>query len=281
MKKVKVKIPAKINRTLDVKGVSGGYHEINSLVCSVSVYDFITVKKRKDGLITLTERGKKSECETVNNNAYKAAVAFVNEFKTAGADIALYKNIPVGGGMGGSSADIAGTLIALKKLYNIKSDILPLANSLGSDSGYMLSGGAAIISGRGDKIKPLSPIPGLYLVIIPETKKCTSAESYNAFDKIGKNYACATEKAASAIEKSDKKEFFALLKNDLTEGSMKIIPEIKGNIKELKAAGAITALMTGSGSCTYGVFLNKKDRDKAYKKLRVNFGDRLIKAKTL
>lgn len=281
MKKVKVKIPAKINLTLDVLNASGGYHNINSFVCSINVYDVITVKKRKDGLITLSERGINSECETLNNNAYKAAASFINEFKTTGADVVLNKKIPVGGGLGGSSADIAGTLIAFKNLYNIKDDILPLANSLGSDSGYMIDGGAAIISGRGDKIKRLPRFKSLYLIIIPETEKCTSAESYKMFDEIGKTYEITTEKAVKAIEKSDMKEFFAALKNDLTEGSAAIIPSIKNNVENLKIAGADAALMTGSGSSSYGIFLKRKDRDKAYKKLYTKYGKRLIKAKTL
>lgn len=281
MKKIKVKIPAKINLTLDVSGSNGGYHEINSLVSPVSVYDVITVRKRKDGLITLSEKGLSSECETLNNNAYKAASAFVKEFKTTGADISLYKNIPVGGGLGGSSADIAGTLIALKKLYNINGDILPLADALGSDSGYMVGGGAAVISGRGEKIKRLPKIPTLYLLIVTEKEKCAAGQSYKSFDEIGKTYAPATEKAVKAIKSGNLGEFFGALKNDLFEGSLKIVPTIKDNIASLTAVGADAALMTGSGSCAYGAFINKKARDRAYKKLLPKFGGRLIKAKTL
>lgn len=277
----KVKIPAKINLTLDVLGTANGYHEISSIVCSVNVYDVVKARKRKDGIITLSEKGIPSECEKEKNNAHRAAVAFVKKYNTAGADVIVKKNIPVGGGLGGSSADIAGTLKAMQKLYRIKDDMTPLANSLGSDSGYMLKGGAAIIYGRGEKVKSLPPIPTLYLLFITAKEKCVSSQSYKNYDEIGITYKEATKLAANALKSGDLRGFCKLLKNDLTEGSAKILPQIKEGIKDLMSAGADAALMTGSGSCVYGVFIKKKDRNVAYKKLFGVYGKRLIKARTL
>ena len=281
MKKAKVKIPAKINLNLDVIGTSGGYHEIYSLVCSVSVYDEIVARKREDGRITLTEKGLSSECEEKDNNAYKAAAAFIKEYNTTGADIIIVKNIPVGGGLGGSSADIAGTLIALKKLYGVNEDILPLANSLGSDSGYMTIGGAAVISGRGEKVERLEKIPTLYLILLTEKEKCTSKDSYRAYDELGVKRESTTYKSVKAIKENDLKGFYSLLKNDLEAGSIKLVPQIKDNIKALNDSGAEVSLMTGSGSCVFGIYKDKKTRNTAYKKLYKSFGEKLIKAETI
>jgi hypothetical protein len=156
MKKITVKIPAKINLTLDVVGVRDGFHDIESLCVGVNIYDKITVKKRSDKLVTLKEVGIKAGCEVQNNNAYKSAILFMQTFRTSGVDIIVDKSIPVGAGLGGSSADIAGVLLAMQKLFGVKKDIKPLADSLGSDSGYMLSVRPAIISGRGDKVIDLN-----------------------------------------------------------------------------------------------------------------------------
>ena len=281
MKKVIVKTPAKINLTLDIVGITGGYHDIYSLVCPVRVYDEIKVAKRKDGNITLKEKGLLSGCEKENNNAYKAAVEFIKKYKTFGADVTVKKRIPVGGGLGGSSADIAGTLIALKKLYGVKDDVTPLANALGSDSGYMVKGGAAVISGRGDKVESAGKIPTLFLILLTDEKQCRSADSYKAFDELGRMHDGATLKAVNALKENDLTRFFALLKNDLTDASATILSDIKINIEKIKAAGADSALMTGSGSCVYGVFKDKRARDAAYKALKKEFGNRLIKTETV
>lgn len=281
MNKECVKVPAKINLTLDVLGKNGNYHEISSLVARIDLCDYVTVKARKDGLITLTERGIASGCELANNNAYKAGKAFSLKFKTTGADIALKKNIPVGAGLGGSSADIAGTLIAMKKVYEIPDEITEVADSLGSDSGYMSKEGAAIMRGRGERVEPFYDLPTLYILLITEDGKCSSAECYKKFDEIGKNFQPCTESAVNALKEGDLTGFFAAIKNDLTESACAFIPQIKENIEALKNVGAKAALMTGSGSASYGVFLSAAKRNAAYKKLLPLFGERLIKTKTI
>ena len=72
----KIKIPAKINLTLDVAGQSGGYHTIDSLVCSVNLYDTVCVSKRKDDKVCLKTKGIHPECSEKQNNAYKTAILF-------------------------------------------------------------------------------------------------------------------------------------------------------------------------------------------------------------
>ena len=85
MKKVKIKIPAKLNLSLDILGVKDGYHELNSLVCSVSVYDEIIVSLRSDDLLTLRCEGIDVGCAVADNNAYKAGKLFKNKGHDIGA----------------------------------------------------------------------------------------------------------------------------------------------------------------------------------------------------
>ena len=106
MDTVRVKAYAKINLTLSVTGVKDGYHMLDSIVTSVDLYDAVKVKKRRDGLVSVTMRGCGSEnIPFGSNNAVKAAQAFIEKYSTRGADITVNKNIPVGAGLGGSSAD--------------------------------------------------------------------------------------------------------------------------------------------------------------------------------
>lgn len=280
MKKVKVKVPAKINLTLDILGVKDGYHIIDSLVVSVDVYDTVTVKPRKENLLNVTFDGIPVGIAHKNSNAYYAAEKFRKEFSTGGADITIKRNIPVAAGLGGSSADIAGVLSAMKKLYKVKRDISFIANDLGSDAAYMLKGGYAVIKNRGEQVEPLENIKrDFYILIVLGKSGVSAGDSYKTYDKINKTYAKSTPIAVKLLTENDADNFLTTLKNDLYEGSCAILPEIKQTAERLKEYGA--AVMTGSGSAVYGIYKTKRCRDKAYKALFSEYGDRLIKAKTV
>ena len=281
MGSTKVKVPAKINLTLDVIGYRNGYHDISSLVCPIDLYDTIEVKQNKDRCISVNQNWKNSGSDDADDYVYDAAVKFESEYEVTGVDINVEKMIPVGAGLGGSSADAAGTLIAMKEIFYKGADIFRLAGELGSDTPYMTVGGTAVLSGRGDKVLSLPPVPKMYLIIILDREQCPSRESYEEYDSIGKTYPTATEDAVRALKRGDVQGMLAVLKNDLTEGSCRIVPNIKWNIEALKDVGAEAALMTGSGSSVYGIFLSEKERDRAYKELYKAYGKMLIKAETI
>ncbi len=281
MRKVKIKIPAKINLTLDVLGVKNGYHILKSFVASINVYDTVTVLKRKDRKITLTEKGLKCECKTLENNALRAGKAFMDKFNVGGVDIILNKSIPVGGGMGGSSADIAGVLLCMQKLFGVPFGVKDLADELGSDSGYMLDGGWAVISERGERVEKINYGVKFYLIAITEKAFISARECFKTFDERAEYFAECTEVAAELLKEGKVKEFLSVLKNDLTDSAISVIPSIRDNLSALKSFGAVKTLMTGSGSVTYGIFESKKERNAAYKKMFPIYGKRLIKAETL
>ena len=279
MKKVKVLAPAKVNFTLDISGVENGFHNICSLVNTVSICDTIVVKKRKDNEIRLFSKGVDAGCSLEKNNAYKTAVEFVKEYGVSGVDIHLKKRIPVGGGLGGSSADVAGVLNAMKQLFDVKDDLSYIANRLGSDTAYLINGGWAVIQGRGEIITPLAIKTQFYLVMIKEDSGVSAGECYKAFDKLEKTDAPTTFSAVDCLTKGDLKGFYNSLKNDLYAPAKTFVPNIENNLNALKEYAP--AFMTGSGSITVGVFLDKKIRDKAYKDLRRRFGNKVLKATTV
>lgn len=280
MKKVKIKVPAKINLTLDITGVKDGYHVIESLVASVDVFDIISVKKRKDNYVSVSFSGLPAGVSGEKSNAYFAAQAFKKEFGTSGADITVERHIPAAAGLGGSSADIAGVLAAMGKLYRVGRDLTYIANGLGSDVAYMLKGGYAVMKNRGEIVESVCGVKSrFYILIVAGSKGVSTGESYNGYDKIGKAYRRRTAAAVGFLQENDADNFFKVLKNDLYFSSAEILPEIKETIARLKNFG--TAVMTGSGSAVYGIYKTKKERDKAYKALFSEYGERLIKAKTL
>lgn len=252
---MKVKAYAKINLTLNITGTDGGFHNLESLVCSVDIFDIIKLKKRKDGKINVVMRG--SGADTIplgSNNAYKAAKAYVDNFNTTGADIIIEKNIPLGAGLGGSSADAAGVLRGMYILYGEGNEekLKRIADFLGSDTGYMLTGGYALISGRGDKVSPIDCKKTLYgLLLVPEAG-VSSGECYKEYDK--QPTANTFADGVKELLYGDLSELGGVLHNDLYAAAARLNPSVKRAYEELKSFSPLGVCMTGSGSGVYALF---------------------------
>ncbi len=280
MESVRTKAYAKINLTLYVTGERDGYHCLDSLVTSVDLFDAITVKKRKDRLVSVTMHGMGSELiSPESNNACRAAELFVEEFGTNGADITVYKNIPMGAGLGGSSADAAGVLNALQSLYKIddRVKLKLIADKTGSDTRYMLTGGWARLFGRGDEVKAVESSLKLYLLMLIPEQKVSTAECFGAFDSTGKvgGNSDAAERAVIAL---DTAALAPQLSNALMSAAASLSEDIETCVRELKAFDPLAVNMTGSGSGVYALFENKEMC--AYAKSRYRGKARAIILKT-
>lgn len=253
---VRVKAYAKLNLTLDITGVIDGWHMLDSLVCTVDTFDLIKIKKRKDRLVSVIMHGRGTELlPPENNNAAKAAEAFVSAFGTGGADITVFKNIPVGAGMGGSSADAAGVLNGMARLYGVggERDLKALADTLGSDTGYMLSGGFARLTGRGEKVENLGISRRLnVLMLVPEGGVSTPL-CYKEYDKLPQ-CAPSTKAALDAIKAGDTARLGAALDNALYAPATRLNAGVKRAFEELESFSPCGVNMTGSGSGVYALF---------------------------
>lgn len=278
MNKVKIKAKAKINFTLDVTGVRNGFHLIKSLVCSISLADEVIIKKRNDKHITLAETGIKTGCAEFSNNAYIAAKLFRDTFDTSGVDIVIKKKIPVGGGLGGSSADICAVFNGMKKLFNINSDLTDLVSKLGSDTAFMLNGGYALLEGRGEKVKFLNVQKQFYLLILTAKTSVSARECYKEYDRVKPKKAPITLTAAEYLKNGETQKFLSSIKNDLFLPAKGLVGEIETNLFNLKEYG--TAVMTGSGSAVVGIYTDKKHRNYAYAKLKDKYKGHIIKTQT-
>jgi 4-diphosphocytidyl-2-C-methyl-D-erythritol kinase len=258
---VRIKAYAKINLSLDILGRENGYHMLDSVVTTIDIYDLITLKKRKkDKNVTISMHGLDSESIPYEkNNAVIAAEKFIKEFDTNGVDIVIYKNIPMGAGLGGSSADVAGVLNGLKKLYLTEdADVKPIADSIGSDCGYMLSGGYARIFGRGEKVQPIDTHIKLDLVLlIPQTPVSTAA-CYAMFDKINCRHSQRSDNVIAALLSSDRVALGRELGNSLTPPAICLNEDVGEAITCLHEFAPLGVNMSGSGSCVYALCENEQ-----------------------
>ena len=256
MKTVRLNVFAKLNLTLDILGRDGAYHLIDSLVTSVDLSDHIVARKRKDSRVNVVMHGMGSESiPPESNHALRAGEAFCSRFQTTGADITVYKNIPIGAGMGGSSADAAGVLNAFSQLYEVgeQEEIEKLACELGSDVCYMLNGGFQRMRGRGEILEPLPVSPKLnFLLLVPKHGVSTAA-CYQKIDEF-ESIEPATEKTIELLKTGDLENAAKLFSNGLYRAAREINPEVEQAYEELKSFSPWGVSMTGSGSSVFAVF---------------------------
>lgn len=264
MKTVKIKSYAKINLTLEINGVEQGYHLLDSLVASVDMYDLLVLKKKKGALSSVTMHGMGSEIiPPEKNNALKTAEAFSRRFGTDGAEITVYKNIPIGAGLGGSSADICGVINGMALLYGIKDEVglKELADELGSDTGYMLKGGFARLQGRGEKVTPIETETKLHFLLLCPLSSVSAGECYRRYDELPKTLQERpryTEECIRALRRKDKNGLGRALMNDLYIPAQSLNDDVKKAYEDALSFAPLGVVMTGSGSGVLAFFENRE-----------------------
>ena len=260
MKTVSVNAYAKVNFTLDILGREGGYHLLDSLVSTVSLFDSVTATARTDGKTTVSFTGVGTEGIPPRNNALRAAEAFSDAFSMAGADITIDRKIPVGAGLGSSSADAAGVLRALAALYGISDTVRlkAIADSLGSDTGYLLTGGWARMTGRGEQIAPIADMPALSLLLLIPSAGVSTPQCFAAFDRRAETFSPLTEEAIARLRREGAKGAYAF-GNALTRAAEELNPEVAVLLSEAAKLSEYGFGMTGSGSACYAVFPSQEE----------------------
>lgn len=264
MKTVKIKSYAKVNLTLEIVGVDGQYHMLDSLAASVDLFDLLVLKPRKGKKSTVKMHGMGSESiPPEKNNALKAAEAFSATFDTDGAEIAVYKNIPIGAGLGGSSADVVGVLNGMARLYGIddRAKLKALADELGSDTGYMLDGGYARMQGRGEKITKIDASAKLHFLLLCPKSSVSSGACYRAYDELPKTLQYKesyTESCIAALTENDVNGVGRYLTNDLYVPAVTLNSDVQKAYEDALSFSPLGAVMTGSGSGVLALFAHKE-----------------------
>lgn len=281
MKRVKLNAYGKLNLTLDILGKTGEYHEIDSLVTSVDLFDKIEVVKRRDSLVGVTMRGMGSELiPPEENSVQRAAELFVQTYKTTGVNVTVYKNIPMGAGMGGSSVDAAGTFLALSKLYETeKEELDSLAEQIGSDVPCLLHGGLMRMRGRGEQIFPVETDAKFYFLLLVPRSGVSTRECYQKSDELPQSVP-TTESAYQKILAGDLEGAAKDFRNALYPAACALNPEVKTAYEELKAFSPWAVNMTGSGSGVYAIFETAELCAWAKSRYRGKFPSYLLKSKS-
>ena len=272
MRKIKLKVYSKINLSLNIEGVRGSLHALDSVMTSVDIADVITVCERFDDKLNVEFSCGNAFGE--NNTAYLAADILRKQFGDFGADIFIEKNIPVMAGMGGSSADAAGVIRALNCLFDFTMRGLSehsAALKIGSDVPYMLYGGFARVSGSGENVKRIETDAELYFVTACGKSGVSTALSYAEFDKLhaDKKFICSDNgKLAAALTSGDVSAVLSETGNALTEASCRLNPEISQTLELLSSVGAKKSIMTGSGAGCVGFFADFEEAAAAAEKLK-------------
>ena len=254
-------VNAKVNLSLNITGgTSGGYHCLDTVMVSVNIADTIVVSKRKDRDITvkmLDSNGNVIQIENKYNSAYKAAYALINGFNLGGVDIVITKRIPFAAGMGGSSADAAGVIAAISKIFNVdvkSSSAYIIAFKSGSDVPYMLDGGCAHVTGRGEKVEKIAFDGALHMVVAKGKSGCSTKASYDKFDMINNWKRGNSAAMIKALKNSDSDAVAENLINDLQTPSVLICPEIQTTLNILQSTNPLGCIMSGSGSACFAVY---------------------------
>ena len=263
MKKITLKAYAKINICFDILGrdEESEMHFVDTVMQTIDMADYVTVSKRRD-----KECFSKVENDVLEDtNAIAAAKLFVETFDTKGVDIFISKRIPVGAGLGGSSADAAAVLRAMAMLYDIDFErILPVAEKIGSDVPFLIHGGLARCTGFGEKVERLDPLPPMsVLLAVPKTGVETK-EAYARFDKQTKK--AFTVKTEDIVNNLREGRSNRLLSTNIFFNIVSILnPEVNVAQKFITLDKIpLHATMTGSGSAYYSLYA---DLDKAYEHL--------------
>jgi len=271
-----VQARAKINLTLDVFNKrSDGYHSLASVVQAISLYDTLRLRAAPGSEISLTCEGEHAAGvpSDASNLVVKAARAVLDVAHCdMGLDIRLHKGIPSQAGLGGGSSDAAAALIGVTSLFGL--DIGPkllheLASKLGSDVPFFLSGGTAIMRGRGENICPVADAPTLWLVVVKPEESVSTAWAYGALDSIeDRSSNRATKPLEEALKAGDLARVISGQSNDFELPVFRRFPRLAWLRDELQMAGALTAHLCGSGSALYGIAGDEAQANKIANLLR-------------
>jgi 4-diphosphocytidyl-2-C-methyl-D-erythritol kinase len=269
--KVKINAYAKINLLLDIVATrTDGYHDLFMIMQSVGVYDTVTVEDTNDGKITISCNIDDIPLDE-KNIAHKAAKAFFdsNSIKNKGIHIDIVKRIPHAAGLAGGSADGAGVIVALNKLYNtnLSDDALcAIGAKIGADVPFCITGGTLLAQGIGDVLNKVKPLRKCHIVLAKPDFGVNTGFAYKQFDVSGKVHTPDNFGMLLAMQSRDLNSICAKMENVFEQ-----FIEVPNRIymKEImRNNGAMGVCMSGSGPTIFGIFDNKENANRSALELK-------------
>jgi 4-diphosphocytidyl-2-C-methyl-D-erythritol kinase len=278
---LKKKSFCKVNLLLNILGRrADGFHELESIMQPVNVCDQLTFER--------TTREVELSCNHTNlpadsrNLVHRAATAFLQAAKISdGVKIHLEKKIPLSAGLGGGSGNAATTLLALNELFGqplVPAKLCEIAATLGSDIPFFLQNKPALAIGRGEKIQPLENFPALtgkvFLLIHPGFGISTPWAYQNLlrFPAALNGQSGRARKLISELQSGDLRAASGEFYNSLAAPALEKFPVLVLFQEFLRANGALVALMSGSGSTTFGIIESIASAESLAEKFKSQFG---------
>jgi len=251
--------PAKINVTLEILGRrDDGYHTLRSVMLPIGLYDRIELEPSE------TTRLSVEDPALGTNNLVVRALAGAGVRQPQ--SVVLHKQIPVGGGLGGGSSDAAAVLRAAmdgRLEAHGGADWVGIARGLGSDVPFFLAGTGALVEGTGDRVTAIGALPAWWTVVVRPRASVETADAYRQLDARRASdggwpsrprSTSASLAAVDALQRADFAALHAALINDFHDVVLAAYPAVAQAHAALSAAGAQSALLSGSGSCLFALF---------------------------
>lgn len=272
MKIIRLKAYAKVNLGLDViKKREDGYHEVRMIMQTIDIFDRLELRKtHRQGIFIQTNL---SFLPTNQDNlVYKAARLIMSTYKLQGGiEIYLKKYIPVAAGMAGGSADAAAVLYGMNKLYDLRlscEKLKELGLKLGADVPFCLMRGTALAEGIGDRLTAIKAAPDCKILVAKPNFGVSTKWVYGNLraDEIREHP--DIDGLIKAIEDNDLRTMASLMGNVLETVTEAEYPQISELKQIMKNAGALNALMSGSGPTVFGLFENRENAEAAFKEIK-------------
>ncbi|MEG0367478.1 MAG: 4-(cytidine 5'-diphospho)-2-C-methyl-D-erythritol kinase [Coprobacillus sp.] len=252
---MKIRAYAKVNLALDVvKKREDGYHELDMIMAPISLHDLIYIDRIKEGIVIESNNFRMPTDE--RNIMYKVAKILIDRYHIPfGVNIHIYKHIPTQAGLAGGSADGAAVLKAMNEMFHLGLSLDTLASigkEVGADIPFCIYEQMALVRGIGEKLEFIDNKFDCYLLLVKPSKGVATKKSFGSL-----NLKTAVHPdilgMKEGIENNDYQQVINCLGNTLEAPSINMVKDIQEIKQELLARGFDGALMSGSGSCVFGM----------------------------
>ena len=257
---IRLRAFAKVNYALEVRGVrADGYHEISTVMQSISLFDEVELERVDEGFRLLVE----PEGTSIGPNDKNTVCRAWRLLREATGEelpvrVRLRKAIPAGAGLGGGSADAAAALVGFNEMFGLglgEAELRGIGLRIGADVPFCVSGGTALGEGIGEVLTPLPAPPDHHLIVAKPEAGAETARIYKAYDderQVERRPSIAP--TLEALRAGDLRALAHRLGNDLAPVTETLVPEVVELREALARVGALGAIMSGSGTAVYGIF---------------------------
>ena len=281
---VVVRAPAKLNLFFEVLAKrDDGYHEIETLMCPIDLYDTLYFMEEPSGQLELkcervpgSGRSEDTGLGEFPEGADNLAVQAVELLRQhtgvdSGATLRLVKRIPIAAGLGGGSSDAAAALVAANRGWGLdrsSDELAAVAAELGSDVAFFLASGPAVCRGRGERVEPVAIAGGLHFVLVCPPAGLSTAAVYDACRPAGHPQPLAP--LLEALSQGNIEQAGRLLFNRLQPAAGRLSPWIERLQREFARQDCLGHGMSGSGTSHFGLCRHASHARRVARRLQAN-----------